>query len=119
MGEIYNMLTEKPGKVKKAIILLLLHIIIAVLLACFAYTKIIGKFNVILPGDDRLWEKLKDYLLGGEVFLAVVFFQTVYVFCFKVLARLHETVFSVIAGRAFRSYNINGKNKFQFTLILY
>lgn len=118
MGEIYNMLTEKPGKVKKAIILLL-HIIITVLLACFAYTRIIGAFNVILPGDDKLWEKLKDYVLGGEILLAAVFFQTVYVICFKVLARLHEIVFHFIASSAFRSYNINVKNKFQFTLILY
>lgn len=118
MGDIYNMLTEKPGKVKKAIIVLL-HIIITVLLACFAYTKIFGEFSVILPGDDHLWEELKDYFLDGEVLLAVVFFQTIYVACFKVLRRLHEALFFFIASRAFRSYNINGKNKFQFTLILY
>ncbi|MPT33657.1 MAG: hypothetical protein E2604_00870 [Flavobacterium sp.] len=74
---------------------------------------------MILPGDAQLWEELTNYFLQGKVLLAAVFFQTVYVICFKAMARLHEIVFHFIASSAFRSYNINVTNKFQFTLILY
>ena len=118
MFEIYNILTEEPGKIKKAIVSIFRIIIIAIITSFF-YVKFYGRYVIIQPGKEDFWKDMFDFFISGQVF-AIALFYLVTDACVKILCALHELLYSGINAKFFSDYkDLSNKSAFRKILTLF